>query len=70
VRRTSSAPVYATAVPARAELAARVTLQQLEILDSAGLRSVAVAAADGVPRTYVLWGKAIGFGDFVTRAAR
>jgi hypothetical protein len=66
VRRSSGGPVYATAVPVQAELGARVTLQQLELLDAAQPESLGVAA-DGQPaRSYTLWDRAGGFGDFMT----
>ena len=65
VRRTSDGPVYATPVPLQAELGARVTLQQLELLGAAAVDSIGVAA-DGVPlRTYVRWDGATGFADFL-----
>jgi hypothetical protein len=70
VRRTIDAPLYATAVPLRAELAARVTLQQLELLDSAALESIAVSAGEGQPRTYVRWEETASFADFLTTVRR
>jgi hypothetical protein len=69
VRRTATAPIYATTVPLREELAARVTLQQLALLDGAALETVTVAAVEGPARNYVRWGKGTGFRDFVTSAA-
>ena len=71
VRRTSARrPTYATAVPLRAELAARVTLQQLALLDATPLETVTVAASQGPPRNYVRWESVGGFGDFVTGMAQ
>jgi hypothetical protein len=66
VRRTTDAAIYATVVPLSGELAARVTLQQLELLDAAGLASVAVSASVGGPlRSYTRWDRGGNFGDFV-----
>jgi hypothetical protein len=70
VRRTSDAPVYATAVPLQAELAARVTLQQLELLDAAGVESIRVAAGETPLRTYARWEDAAGFTDFLVAVRR
>jgi hypothetical protein len=70
VRRTIGEPVYTTAVPLQAELAARVTLQQLELLDAAALESLAVAVDRTSPRTYVLWERAAGFDDFLMAVRR
>lgn len=65
VRRTGTAPIYATAVPVRAELAARVTLQQLALLDAAALEAIGVASPPGPQRAYVRWAPGVGFGDFL-----
>ena len=71
VRRTFDAPVYATAVPVRAELAARVTLQQLERLDTAVLESIGATAGDGAPQqTYVRWSEPAGFAEFLSDVDR
>lgn len=65
VRTTAAEPVYATAVPVQAELAARVTLQQLALFDRVPLAAIAVdIEGSGTPRSYVRWGGA-GFGDFL-----
>jgi hypothetical protein len=70
VRTEIGDPVYATAVPLHAELAARVTLQQLALLNGAELETVAVAAGtEGATRTYVRWESGAGFGDFLTSVA-
>jgi hypothetical protein len=70
VRTAISDPVYETAVPLGAELAARVTLQQLALFDAAQLESVAVAGeARAALRGYVRWQSGAGFGDFLTSAA-
>jgi hypothetical protein len=66
VRRTSDEPIYATAVPLDAELAARVTLQQLALLDAAGLDAIGAGAREGSPRTYVRWEKGASFDEFLT----
>jgi hypothetical protein len=66
VRTASVAPVYDTAVPVRAELAARVTLHQLSLLDSAHPESVAVdAEAEGAARAYRRWERSASFEDFL-----
>jgi len=58
-------PVYATAVPVRAELAARVTLQQLILIDAESPASIAVeVAAQTAPRSYVRWADDASFHDF------
>jgi hypothetical protein len=70
LRRTSDAPLYATAIPLQAELGARVTLQQLELIDAAALESIGVAS-DGSPlRTYVRWESAASFADFLLAVDR
>lgn len=53
----------------RAELAARVTLQQLARLD-AGLEAITAAGPRGPQRGYVRWEKGAGFGAFLARVAR
>lgn len=63
-------PVYATAVPVREELAARVTLQQLALIDAEPLAAIAVEAApQTAPRTYVRWADDASFHDFFEGAA-
>jgi len=70
VRTTLEEPIYATAVPLRAELAARVTLQQLALIDAERLSGVSVSVdATNSPRTYARWDDGPGFGDFVTGQA-
>lgn len=70
VRTAVSDPLYATAVPLGAELAARVTLQQLVLIDAAELETVAVAVeASAAPRAFVRWEGGTGFGDFLTSVA-
>lgn len=67
VRTSGGGPVYATAVPVRAELAARVSLQQLALFDRQPLAAVAVVTAgQGAPSRYARWGEGGGFGEFVT----
>jgi hypothetical protein len=64
------APIYATAVRVRAEFAARVTLQQIALLDEQPVTTIAVSFdATSAPRNYARWGDGAGFGDFVTRQA-
>jgi hypothetical protein len=65
VRRTLDTPVYATPVRLEAELAARVTLQQLELLAATAFEKVEVAAAEGPPRTFVLWADTMAFPEFL-----
>jgi hypothetical protein len=62
-------PVYATAVPVHAELAARVTLQQLALFAAEPLSSVAVAGDGAGPLTYARWRGGGGLGDFVANMA-
>jgi hypothetical protein len=69
VRRTSARPIYSTAVPLRAELAARVTLQQLALLDAANPQTLMVALGEGAQRNYVRWEGGDGFGEFVAGMA-
>jgi hypothetical protein len=49
------AHLYRTAVPLRAELAARVTLSQLELLSRAHVEAVRLAAGDGTTHAYLRW---------------
>jgi hypothetical protein len=70
VRRTAESPVYATAVPLQTELGARVTLQQLELLDATGLDTIRVTAGDAPLRTYSLWEDAARFTDFLAVVQR
>jgi hypothetical protein len=70
VRRTTASPVYATAVPLRIELGARVTLQQLELLDAAGLDTIGVAATDTPLRAYTRWERTAHLTDFLTVVRR
>jgi len=71
VRVTIDEPLYRTAVPLRAELAARVTLQQLALIDAERLASVAVSI-DGtsVPRAYTRWEDGASFAEFLTGQAQ
>jgi hypothetical protein len=71
VRTAITDPVYATAVPLMNELAARVTLQQLTLLDAAQLQSVSVDAGGGsAPRAYVRWESGTGFQEFLQSVGR
>jgi hypothetical protein len=68
VRTAITAAVYETAVPLRAELAARVTMQQLTLLDAAQLQVVAVGTAGGrAPLSYARWKDRSSFKDFLAR---
>ena len=63
-------PVYATDVPVREELVARVTLQQLALLEGEPLESIIVAnASQDVRRRYVRWMHDAGLADFLERVA-
>jgi hypothetical protein len=64
------APVYPTAVPVRMELVARVTLQQLALIDAERPQAISVAAADGALRRYVRWEDDQGFAAFLATVAR
>ena len=71
VRTTIAEPLYEAAAPLQAELAARVTLQQLELLGARSLDSIAVGVAgQAAPRTYVPWGRGVGFGLFLAGVGR
>jgi hypothetical protein len=69
VRTTITGPLYATSVPLEAELAARVTLQQLTLLDGALRSSVAVSADAELGRNYRRWESKATFDDFLTVVA-
>jgi hypothetical protein len=47
--------IYRTTVPLRAELAARVTLSQLELLSRVGVEAVWLAADGGATEVYLRW---------------
>ncbi len=53
--RLDRAELYRTSVPLRGELAARVTLSQLQVLSGAALASVRVGARGGTSRVYFRW---------------
>jgi len=58
---------YRASVPLVAELAARVTLQQLTLLDAAPLQALRIdLGAGGAPRAYVRWDKGGNFADFLS----
>jgi hypothetical protein len=68
VRTAIAEPVYPTAVPLSVELAARVTLQQLALLDRAGLVTIAIVGeATSAPRSYVRWDSGGEIGPFLRR---
>lgn len=58
-------PLYDTAVDTDTALAARVTLQQLELIAAEPLASIATATADGSTREYFRWEDKQGWGDFI-----
>jgi hypothetical protein len=62
------APIYPTAVPVADEFAARVTLQQLELIDAERPIAVSVAGEDGAPRRYVRWDDDATFAAFLAVA--
>jgi hypothetical protein len=67
VRATARTPVYATAVPVKTELAARVTLQQLTLFERQPLAALSVAVeGQSAPRTYVRWGEGGGLEGFLS----
>jgi hypothetical protein len=61
--------LYATAVDTDTALAARVTLQQLELFAAEPLASVAISTPDGDTREYFRWEERQGWGDFVAALA-
>jgi hypothetical protein len=62
-------PMYSTTVPIREELAARVTLQQLELIGGAAPGSITLGPGeDGAAVTFVRWGGAANFDEFVAAA--
>jgi hypothetical protein len=61
--------VYPTAVPVLEELAARVTLQQLTLIDAERPQAVSVAAGDGALRRYIRWEDDSGFAAFLAAVA-
>ena len=63
------APLYETAVDTETALAARVTLQQLELFAAQPLASVATATADGDTREYFRWEQRQGWLDFIAALA-
>jgi hypothetical protein len=65
---SSAGRLYRTAVKAREELAARVTLNQLELMEDDALQSVRVADASGRTSLYLRWRDAPAWPDFVAYA--
>jgi hypothetical protein len=62
-------PLYETAVDTDTALAARVTLQQLELFAVEPLPSVAVASPDGQTREYFRWERKQDWLDFIAALA-
>ena len=69
LRDAGREPLYETAVDTGAVLAARVTLQQLELLGADPLASVGAATADGDVREYFRWEGRQGWLDFIAALA-
>lgn len=70
IRSTGKERFYSTPVPVRVELAARVTLQQLALIDAARPASIAVGIeGESAPRTYARWDEAADFGAFLASEA-
>jgi len=63
------APLYETAVDIGTALAARVTLQQLELFAADPLVSITTATTDGETREYFRWDERQGWLDFVAALA-
>jgi hypothetical protein len=62
-------PLYETAVDTDTALAARVTLQQLELFAAEPLASVTTATANGDTREYFRWEERQGWLDFIAAIA-
>ena len=62
-------PLYETAVAPDTALAARVTLQQLELFAAEPLASVTTATANGDTREYFRWEQRQGWLDFIAALA-
>jgi hypothetical protein len=69
VLRGGAEPLYETAVDARAALAARVTLQQLELFAANPLASVVIATPDGDHLEYFRWDERQDWLDFIATLA-
>ena len=69
LRGAGREPLYETAVKTDAALAARVTLQQLELFAADPLASVGTATADGDVREYFRWDERQGWLDFIAALA-
>jgi hypothetical protein len=71
VRSTSTDRFYATPVPVQVELAARVTLQQLALIDATRPTSIAVGMdGETAPRAYARWDDKADFSAFMIDQAR
>jgi hypothetical protein len=69
LRDAGPEPLYETAVDTDTALAARVTLQQLELFAAEALASVTTATANGDTREYFRWEKRQGWLDFIAALA-
>jgi hypothetical protein len=71
VRSSGEQRLYSTPVPVRVELAARVTLQQLTLIDAAQLTGVSVGIeGESAPRSYARWDEGVDFSAFFASEAR
>ena len=61
-------PMYSTTVPITEELAARVTLQQLRLISGAAPGSISLVTVGDGARTFVRWGGAADFDEFLAAA--
>jgi hypothetical protein len=62
-------PIYATPVPVLEQLAARVSLQQLELIEAEHPGAVRVAADGSTTRRYARWDEDSTFAPFLARVA-
>jgi hypothetical protein len=69
LRDAGPEPLYETAVDTETALAARVTLQQLELFAAEPLASIATATADGDTREYFRWEQRQTWLDFIAALA-
>ena len=65
VPNIESMRLYRTSVEVRNQLAARVTLHQLELLSGETIESLRVASADGRTRQFQLWQDTQSWGNFL-----
>jgi hypothetical protein len=63
---TESANLYRTPVPLRGQLVARVTLDQLRLINKAEPRSIRVRDADGSMRAFSVWATSSDWNGFLS----